>query len=212
MEPISTQINFIQNIDTYVTNKCSYLLIHKNACSEIKTHLQNNSTFIDHLLITTPINSPLPHWTCIRDPYERFISGLSYDLFLNYKDANLELILNNIDFKELFLSKLPIQLKSKDKGHLSHTILQWTYLFNQNLDFYVDIKDLDLFLDMHFPKRENKRNNVTPIEYKEFLSSYIESNPNLKNLINQYISSDYYIIDQIHNSGLLWNWQDGKMF
>ena len=209
----NTTFNIIQNTSLYTTDKCHYLLIHKNACTTIRGHLDSNSPYLDLKMSLIPDNSNLPYWTVTRDPYDRFISGLTYDIFKSYPLAkDLKKVLGTINFNNLFLQKLPISSISKSIGKLNHTVLQWTYLFNQKLDFYVDIKDLDLFLEVHFEKKTKERGKSQDPKQKEIVKNYIESNPNLKSLVFNYLSNDYYLLNQINNSGLLWNWQMGKMF
>lgn len=212
-EKIEGEIHIAQNVDVFTTDKCHYLSIQKNASTRIRDYLTLNFSYVEPWVLTGPLNSPLPYWTTIRDPYDRFISGLSYDLYQNQDSIpNLPKFLDEVDIFRIFYDKLPIQYKSITKGKLNHTLLQWTYLFNQKINFYLDIKDLDLFADFHFPLTSHKKMNETPLEFKEILIDYVNSNSKFKNIVNNYLAPDYYIINQIHNSGLIWGWQDGKMF
>ena len=76
-----------QNIELYETNNFQYLLIHKNGSSSVVECLKNTN-----YIITDKINLNKVRWTVIREPYERFITGVKYDLKrqnLSYKDINV---------------------------------------------------------------------------------------------------------------------------
>jgi hypothetical protein len=64
-----------QNIELYETDKFQYLLIHKNGSSSVRACVDPLNPFV-----TNKINLNKIKWTVIRDPYERFVSGLKYDL------------------------------------------------------------------------------------------------------------------------------------
>ena len=67
-------INY-NNIEFYETDKFQYLLIHKNGCTSV-TNLINQFDYF----VTDKKNLNKIRWTVIRDPFERFMSGLKYDL------------------------------------------------------------------------------------------------------------------------------------
>ena len=199
----------LQNIEVLITQTNNYLLIHKNGCSQVRKHLYENFPQVEFKEYF-PSNNKL-NWTVVRDPYNRFISGLTYDLLRQFKTLdNLYKIIKNTNFSTFFYEK--INLRSRPKGNVNHTALQWTYLFFQPIDFLVNIKDLDNFLDIHFQKRFNYTETNTLSEYKDIVLNYIEKDKHLKDLILAYLAPDYYYMQQAQFQGLFWSWQQGKMF
>lgn len=200
-------ISNIQNIEVFSTESSNYLLIHKNGSSQIKTLLKDNSKEI-YTSLSIPYSNP--YWTTIRNPYDRFISGLTYDIFQVYGNLNnIEKFLN-IDFlkKTCYFINNPYH---RVKGFISHTLPQWTYLFNQPLNFFVDISDLDLFIPIHF-KKQIKYPNTLSSTYKKVIKDYIELHPPLYQFVENFLSPDYFVYNHIKTHSLLWKWQMGKMF
>lgn len=64
-----------QNIELYETDKFQYLLIHKNGSSSVLECIKDLNP-----IATEHCNFNKVRWTVIREPYERFVSGLEYDL------------------------------------------------------------------------------------------------------------------------------------
>jgi len=177
-----------QNIELYETDKFQYLLIHKNASSSIVNCIKHLNP-----IVTEKININKVRWTIIREPYERFVSGLKYDLQrhnLNIKD---------IDYSSLFNSK--INKFSRLNGNVNHTTSQVPYLINTHINWYIEMKDLNIFMKMHFDKveyyNENKINIKLDLDKKEII---------------KYLNLDYYVYNNILNSNYLWKWQQGKIF
>jgi hypothetical protein len=201
-------IQNIQNTEIFSTENCNYLLIHKNACTQILYTLRQNSEHVNFSPYL-PLNHK-PYWTVIRDPYERFLSGLTYDIKKVYGGVEkLEELLNTIDLKNLFLNKVNKTYRSS--GHAVHTLPQWTYLFNQPINFFVHINNLTLFLDTHF-KIKVERKNSADSEDIQFVRQYIESNKTLKANIDIYLAPDYFLYNHIVSENLIWEWNYGKMF
>ena len=134
-------------------------------------------------------------WTVIREPYARFVSGLEYDL----KKHNVEL--KDIDSSSLYNSR--INPYSRQIGNVNHTASQVPYLMNTNIDWYVELKDLSTFLQMHFDNVQhlNVDNNKDKVE--------IEID---KVDVDKYLDLDYYVYKDILNSPNLWKWQNGRIF
>lgn len=198
----------LQNIEIFTTSTSNYLLIHKNGCSQVREHLYLNYPQVELFYNFFPQNHKI-NWTVLRDPYNRFISGLTYDILRQFKKLdNLDKIINISS--SFFYQK--INLETRKDGNVNHIIPQWTYLFNQPLNFLVEIKDLDKFLDIHFLKRTNFTETNTSSKQKNIVLDYVEKNKELKNLIIAYLAPDYYYIEQAKSQGLFWNWQNGKMF
>lgn len=177
-----------QNIELYETDKFQYLLIHKNGSHSIIEALKNLKYFI-----TNKINLSKIRWTVIRDPYERFISGLRYDL----KRQNLDI--KDIEYQSLFNGRLNNFLNQK--GNVNHTLSQIPYLINTHVNWYIELKDLNVFMKTHFNKslHLNKEENN------------IELNLDKKEIM-KHLDLDYYIYNQIIASSNLWQWQQGKIF
>jgi hypothetical protein len=178
---------YFQNIEFFETDKFQYLLIHRNACTSVLKCIDKYNPEIVYVKSSNKIK-----WTVIRDPYERFISGLNYDLKrhkMSIEDVNLE---------RLFVSY--VNSKSRIHGNVNHTISQVLYLANTDIDWYVDINDLDLFLKIHF--------NTT---FK--LNSNSEKNIFFdKKEVMKYLQLDYEVYNRIKSSTHLWEWQKGKIF
>lgn len=177
-----------QNIEMYETKKFQYLLIHKNGSSSVRA-------CVDPLnpVVTNKINLNKIKWTVIRDPYERFVSGLKYDLKrqnLNIEDINPSSFYHSV-----------VNVFSRTKGNVNHTASQIPYIINSHINWYIELKDLSTFLKMHF-------NNV---QYKNMEENKIQLNLD-KEEIMKHLELDYYIYNQILGSSCLWKWQQGKIF
>ena len=176
------------NIEFCETDKFQYLLIHKNGCTSV-TNLINQFDYF----VTDKKNLNKIRWTVIRDPFERFMSGLKYDLERN----NLKI--KDINIKNLFLSK--INKQTRTKGFVSHTCSQLSYLMNTDINWYIHINDLSLFLKMHFGKSVVLNKNQKECKLKIN-----------KEEIMKYLNIDYEVYNQIMLSENLWQWQKGKIF
>ena len=178
-----------QNVELLETDKFQYLLIHKNGSSSVSKCMES----LDFNL-TNRVNLTKMRWTVIRDPYERFISGLKYDLDRHNLD------IESIDHSELYNSSTNVF--ARERGHTNHTASQIPHLMNTHINWYVELKDLNTFLKMHFNKIEccNSNNN-----------NDIKINLDKKEIM-QYLNLDYYIYNKILNSSYLWKWQVGKIF
>jgi len=135
-----------------------------------------------------------PRWTVIRDPYERFVSGLKYDL--NRQGLSLE----DIDIKKVFTPN-ENNFFNISRGNVNHSVSQVAAIMNWQIGHYVDITDLDAFLKMHFGK--SYRVNESKDEIKLNLD---------KEEIMKYLTLDYYVYNTIKNSPFLWEWQHGRIF
>ena len=179
---------YFQNIELYETDKFQYLLIHKNACTSVLKTIEHLSP-----VYTTIKSDKKIKWTVIRDPYERFVSGLSYDL----KRHNVKF--SDIKLEDLFNGK--VNILSRGDGHMNHCISQFSYIINTDINYYVHINDLNVFLKMHF----GKSNYLNMDEQKDNINME-------KNDIMKYLNFDYYMYNNILNSNNLWKWNQGKIF
>ena len=179
-----------QNIELFETDSFQYLLIHKNGSSSVLESIKHLNP-----IVTYECNFNKIRWTVIREPFERFVSGLKYDL----KRHSIEL--KDIDSSSLHSSR--INPYSRQIGNVNHTASQIPYLMNTNIDWYIELKDLSTFLSMHFNSEEhlNKDDKKNPDK--------IEIN---KLDVDKYLNLDYYVYNDILNSPNLWKWQNGKIF
>jgi len=178
-----------QNIEFFVSKKCQYLLIHKNASTSVRKCMEK----LDPVVTPYPNNNTI-RWTVIRDPYERFMSGLNYDLSRHNIDPT------ETNFRELFNGT--INLFSREAGHVNHCISQVSYLINTNINYYVDIKDLHLFLKMHFGESQH-------LKKCRYTKPVLDID---KSEVMKYLDFDYYVYNKIKNSNNLWNWTQGRIF
>ena len=172
----------------YETDKFQYLLIHKNGSSSVCEIIKKNKYILNSVWCPHKVR-----WTVIRDPYERFTSALNYDL------KRHKLKLDEININELFNGN--VNQMTWENGNINHCISQASYLMNANIQWYVDIKDLNLFLKMHFNEFETINKNEDKIEL------------NLdKKEIMKYLDFDYYVYNTIKNSHHMWKWNLGTIF
>ena len=203
--------NHVQNTEVLKSDTSQYLKIHKNGTTFVQDCFKLNYPNSFSRIITSNISSDIPLWTTIRDPYQRFTSGLAYDIKLNNRDdEDLEEILNNINYKKLFLGKMhPL---TRIQGNINHCLLQFTYLFNFNINFCVDVDVLNTFIKMHYENPPLRKNEQKDLLILTQISDIIQNTPKIKQVIDNYLSIDYYIINELYNNNLVWNWQNGKMF
>tara|TARA_R100001086_G_scaffold211356_1_gene127302 strand:+ start:102 stop:683 length:582 start_codon:yes stop_codon:yes gene_type:complete len=177
-----------------------FVRIHKNGnlsiikCIEEK-YGKENIIYTSHL-------SKKTRWAVIRDPYERFLSGLRYDLCkqkVNIKDINIEKIFTSNEN----------HIRNELFRNINHAASQIPYLINTQISHYVNIDDLNLFLKMHFDK-SYKENSFSKTE--ENLKYYDIEKYLDKEEIMKYLHFDYYVYDTIMSSPFLWEWQHGVIF
>jgi len=182
-------------IEILETEKFQFLRIYKNGNLSVQECIADN--FPNQWWNTVAPAKNKPRFAIIRDPYERFISGLKYDL------AKHKVDIQDIKIDKLFTTN-EIHGRNILVGNINHSASQIPYLMNSGISHYIDIKDLNLFLKMHFNKI--KHVNESKIETKE-IEKYLD-----KNEIMKYLHLDYYIYNSIINSPFLWEWQHGKIF
>jgi len=182
-----------QNIELYETDKFQYLLIHKNGSSSVRECIKDlNPT------VTQKVNFQKVRWTVIREPYNRFVSGLKYDL------KRHDLKQDDINYDTLHNSK--VNIFSREQGNVNHSASQIPYLINTHVNWYVQLKDLPAFLKMHFGKVENINVSKENDDYEK-LNLQLDMPE-----VHKYLELDYYIYWQIIHSPHLWKWQQGKIF
>ena len=180
------------------TEKFQFVRIHKNGNGSVIKCIHNN--FKKEEISYIHSLSKKVRFCVIRDPYERFLSGLKWDLHLNNVDVK------DINIKKLFTSNEHHQRNSWI-GRINHSTSQIPYLFNVQCSHYIDISDLNLFLKIHFNEiaHENKASDI--IKKNQNIEKYID-----KDEVMKYLHLDYYMYDTIKKSPFLWEWQHGKIF
>ena len=178
---------YFQNLEFYETDNFQYLLLHKNACTSIlKTIDYLKPTFSEYRNIDKIC------WTVIRDPYERFNAGLCYDI--KRHNINIE----DVELDKLFSTYL--EKNSRKKGNVKHTAFQSLYLMNSCINWYVDLSDLKMFLEMHFNKSFNLNKGPNIEEHFK------------KEEVLKYLHMEYEIYNKIKMSPYIWEWQKGRIF
>jgi|TARA_B100000900_G_C20395731_1_gene640591 hypothetical protein len=182
-------------IELTETDKFQFLRIYKNGNSSVSKCIEDN--FPGKFWQGRSLAVNKPRFAVIRDPYERFISGLKYDL----KRHNVNV--QDIKLDKLFATN-EIHLRNTVNGNINHSASQILFLMNAGVSHYIDIKDLNLFLKMHFNNVPtlNKSNQET-----EEIEKYLD-----KKEIMKYLHLDYCVYNSIISSPFLWEWQHGKIF
>ena len=181
------------------TDKFQFLRIYKNANWSVQKCIEDN--FPGKFWNSSSIVNNKPRFAVIRDPYERFISGLKYDLERHKVDV--QELNQNIKLDKLFTTK-EMHRRNTMAGNINHSASQVPYLMNSGVTHYIDIKDLNLFLKMHFNKVKHLNNsNIKTKEIEKYLN---------KDEIMKYLHLDYYIYNSIIRSPFLWEWQHGKIY
>jgi len=182
--------------DIIETEKFQFVRIHKNGNISIEKCIKNN--FKKEDIFYTNHLSKKVRFCIIRDPYERFLSGLKWDLWLNKVD------IKDVNIETLFTAN-EHHLRNSWIGHIKHSTSQIPYLFNIQCSHYIDISDLNLFLKMHFGKSEHE--NKSPLDGPKDIEKHIN-----KNEVMKYLHLDYYLYNSLKKSPFLWEWQHGKIF
>lgn len=192
--------------EAYRTDKFEYLLIHKNGCQSVCRTIHRNGNYA----VNPYVQGGLPLFVVVRDPWERTISGLAYDLERTYGDISEE-ILDEIDWERMFYQ--PVHKHQKATTYISHSSVQIGYLFDINPNFYVDLKNLTPFLKIHFKHQiPEDMKNVGNKEFKEKLTKLLDSRKDLQDTIRKYLAVDYYFMERIRNTEILWDFPMGKMW
>ena len=184
--------------DIVETEKFQFVRIHRNANTSVIKCIENN--FKKEEIWYTSFLSKKTRFCVIRDPYERFLSGLKWDIHLNNVD------IKDINIKQLFTAN-EHHLRNSWIGHIKHSTSQIPYLFNVQCSHYIDLPDLHVFLKMHFGKSAYENKPPLNILKDKDIEKYIN-----KDEIMKYLHMDYYIYDTIKKSPFLWEWQHGRIF
>ena len=198
---------FLNNTNYYQIGQSYYLLIQKNGCSTVLENFDYQIILDD----SPEFHMEYPRWTVIREPYERFVSGLAYDLKRlkrHLKEQQIETYINK-NSEKLFFGKFN-EYQMQHGGWVSHTYPQSFYLFNKKIDHYVNIEDLNLFINIHNKNYKPSGENKTNKEDKEFAMHMIDLFFPKKDL-EKYLYVDKKMYEMIQNDGKLWRWQHGQI-
>ena len=155
-------------------------------------------------------------WTVLRDPYERFLDALSYDIWVNdlmlNEDTLNKVIGDNYKLRQYILGVSDPE--TRVKGRVRHSMLQTTYLMNVSLDYFVLDMDLGIFCDMHFPNiRLNSSDmNLGTKEGREYVREFLYKYPHIDKEVRNYLAIDYFLLDRLRANGRQWHWANGKIF
>ena len=205
-------MGLLQNIEVLSTYDQQYLSIHKNGSSTIRKELNNRygDSKVEEEILK---KGKGPRWTCLRDPYARFIDALSYDLKLvgiPVTEAGIRSVVGS----EYQLNSYIIGTSNprRGKGFVRHSMLQTSYVLD-NLDFFVLDKDLSIFCNIHFSTPLDKPGeNMGSAADRQEVSKYLEHNPSLKSYLNGILAIDYHLLNRLKAKELQWNWTDGRIF
>ena len=185
-----------------ITQDFNWLNIQKNGSSYVKDVIQ--LYYENNYQVWGNPDRGLNTWCVIREPYERYIAGLSYDVYYNnYK--NWDLIFDNL----LETIQGPITGTFRVNGRVKHTLLQTNYFMFQPIDFFVKIDDLREFCIVNFGI-ESDDLNITPNEIKKEVLAEIKKRK-LESKINAMLANDKDVYKAIIQSEKLWTWQNGPI-
>lgn len=187
--------------DIYKTKDFQYIQIQKNGCSSVRDLIYKNYSDVESH--DSFLHNDRVSFAVLRDPWERTISGLAYDMQAHLGRIDLDLI-----DKRLFFSR--VCEERREVGMVSHCILQSIYLFDFNPTFYVMLSDLSTFLEMHFG--ESVKVNRGSDQFKNELIRQLRKRPDLVERIGNYIEMDNFLIERIRNKEILWNFTLGRMW
>jgi len=182
------------------TKDFQFLIIHKNGNLSVTECIKSRYKK-EEIMYKNQLSKKV-RFCIIRDPYERFLSGLRYDLLRHNTD------IRDIDVIKAITSN-ENHLRNQMLGNIKHSSSQIPYLMNVQLTHYVDINDLNIFLKMHFNKTEHINKFPNKFKKSKFydIEKYID-----KDEIMKYLHLDYHIYNHIKKSPFIWEWQHGTIF
>jgi hypothetical protein len=206
---IDTHINHtaLQYTEIISTDRHRYLVIHRNGSSTVRSCIadSDNSTTGNSIIL----------WTVLRDPYDRFIDAVAYDIeYAGIEVSNnvLDTLVGTTSNIRKYICDLSVNEEMRNDGFVKHSNLQLTYLFDNRVDMYVDLQDLDAFCKIHFPNTSNVRVNTENTKDKDLVRNYFDGKPELKEYVQGVISIDYIMINRLEEQQKKWEWYMGKVF
>jgi hypothetical protein len=143
------------------------------------------------------------------------MSSIAYDIRQQYpikvwdSERSIINILQNIDFTKYIVNNVPHV--SNVLGTAQHSILQSIYLFDNNVDILVDIKDLEHFIPMHFRSTLSTQ-NVGISVHKDSITRLMEGLPDIKITVLGLLEMDYIMLNSMRSQGRMWSWGSGKIW
>lgn len=180
----------------------NYLVIQKCGNSYLRDIFQK--IYGESYFLARECNYRNLKWTVVRDPKDRFISGLAYDLWKN-SYGNFDKVFENLNK----LVQYPISSTFYNQGKVKHTILQSAYLVFQPIDVFVNMPDLTEFVLHNFGITGEEYNKV-PGEFKVQVKEEIVKR-GIEQRVDDLLANDVYLYNQICNSDRLWCWQNGNI-
>jgi len=197
----------LNHADWRVLPTHNYLLIQKTGFTYISNVFKSfYGNFSDDSYLVLPQESEKNIcWTSIRNPYERFISGLAYDMWLT--NVNCDYLFSNLPN----LINGHISTYFRKSGKIQHTLSQVSYIMFQPISFFVDMNDLTEFCFMNFGVMlgEDCQNKV-PKDFKILIEKEIEKR-GLTQRVQDLLSYETYFYNRIMQSDHIWRWQNGNV-
>lgn len=201
----------IQNPEFFNTEEQCYLLIHKNACSSIRANLREE--FRERL---REQESNGIRWTVTRDPYDRFVDAISYDIRKQYPKVSWEnrkdivQIIANIPLTNYIINNVPHAFTSL--GTAPHSVLQSIYMFDASIDIIVDAKDLEHFIPIHFSNPVPAQ-NLGIEKHQDIVESILSTELlHIKDKAIDLLKIDYIMLESFRAQGRQWSWGCGKIW
>ena len=185
-----------------IVSDCNWMNIQKNASSYIKDVLQKS--YGDGYQIWGNPDRGLPTWCVVREPYDRYIAGLSYDIYYNQYSNWDNIFLNLLDTVQGSIGGT-----FRINGRVKHTLLQSNYFMFQPIDFFVKIEDVKEFCYINWQQESDDYNKV-PTDFKKDVIKEIKSRK-LEPQIRAMLANDNEIYNSILSSEKIWSWQNGSI-
>lgn len=193
----------IQNLEFYNTDRYSYLLIHKNACSFMTSTIQANDRCA---VACRPADGV--RFAVVRDPWDRFVSGVQEDVKRFGWNLNAEWVAS-MNWSAYLVGL--IDTERRRTGHISHVTLQTTYLYGADIDWHVDIADLDRFVAQHF-ESSGPLSNPGDALLKSQLVELLRRDGEALAVIEALLDVDRFTLDRIRQSDSMWRPPVGPVF
>ena len=210
-------MNTIQNVEIWENSTQRYINVHKSGSTTIRSCLKQ--TYTDIKIAVDPgvySDQSSITWTTLRDPYDRFINALSYDLGLVGMDVS-ENNIKQVAGTDKLLRDYIYGLSNpyyRGRGTIRYSMLQSSYLFDNRLDVYVDIKDLNIFCAMHFPEVELPPEGLNTGVKKniDIVHKFFQENPMLNNSVYNLLYLDRFTMHRLDALDKRWHWANGVIF
>jgi hypothetical protein len=207
-----------QYTEVYSTEEFQYLLIHKNGCTSVMDSITTRyPEFCYSPQSIKPSQSVV--WAVYRDPIDRFVASVAYDL----KENDIEITETNVlefvgSVKTYIYGKTNVSPSIshvdlyKGVHKMRHSLSQTMYLFDNNVDILVRMEDLGKFLFMHFGTPLHQVRNQGDTKDKGRVLEILRANRPLLELVKAYLAADYYTFESFIGADRVWTWGNGRIF